>query len=95
MLKIAAEGGPEKNSVCCPIPPLKLFKFGSKHVVFLFRNCVRALLRIGLIPEKSPVLSLIPLYSQNTPHPPPHLRTEQPCRKEFTGIVSYVSEQNF
>ena len=75
MLKIAAEGGPEKNSVCCLNPPFKPFKFGSKHL-FSCSGIASGLCSGLALFQKIPYFEvLFHFISETPPHPPPHPRT--------------------
>ena len=79
----------KKNSVCCPIPPLKPFKFGSKHLFSCSGIASGLCAGLALFQKNHLFCLLFHFIFRTPPHPPPHLRTEQPCRKEFTGIRSY------
>ena len=97
--RIAAEGGSEKNTNYTVIHVWKHDKI-TLNTSFLIPDCLLGFPDLtSLIPEESPVFFLIPLQTGNfflfhfifrtPPHPPPHLRTEQPRSKESSGIVSY------
>jgi hypothetical protein len=89
MLKIAAEGGPEKNRVYCPIPPLKPFKFASRHLFSCSGSASGFCSRLVLFQKNHLFCLLFHFISKTPPHPPSHLRPEQPRSKESSGIVSY------
>ena len=75
MLKIAAEGGPEKNRVCCLIPPLKPFKFASKHLFSCSGIDSGFCSRLALFQKNHLFRLLFHFISKTPPHPPSHLRT--------------------
>ena len=71
----------KKNSVCCPIPPLKPFKFGSKHLFSCSGIASGLCAGLALFQKNHLFCLLFHFIFRTPPHPPPHLRTEQPCRK--------------
>ena len=75
MLKIAAEGGPEKNRVYCPIPPLKPFKFASRHLFSCSGSASGFCSRLVLFQKNHLFCLLFHFISKTPPPPPSHLRT--------------------
>ena len=83
-----------KNRVCDVIPPRLALLTRSKYhetLPFLFQNLPNLPAPDLLIPVQTTKFSLIPVDSQNTPHPPTPPRPEHPWNTKFYGIMSYGS----
>ena len=66
---------PRKNSVYYPTPPLKPFKFGSKHLFSCSGIALGLCAGLVLFQKNHLFCLLFHFIFRTPPHPPPHLRT--------------------